>query len=266
MDFFAMTMKKEKLTIIKIGGKILDDEEKLNSVLGQFASLSRKKLLVHGGGKTASEILQSMGIKPNMAFGRRVTDSETLKVVQMVYGGLINTNVVAKLQANNCNAIGMNGSDANSIVAVKRPVGDVDYGFVGDIKKVNPIVIMGILEENIVPVFCGLTHDGKGQILNTNADTIASELASALAEFYNVDLVFCFELNGILKNPEDENSVIKGINEKSYVQLKEDQIISDGMIPKMDNAFKALKSGLQNVIITHYKNLEGTSGTRITLE
>lgn len=258
-------MKKEKLIIIKIGGKIIDDEEKLDVLLKQFSALSTKKLLVHGGGKTASEILQSMGIKPNMVFGRRITDAETLKVVQMVYGGLINTNIVSRLQAKKCNAIGMNGADGNTIVAAKRPIEEFDFGFVGDIQKVNPKAIIDILENNLVPVYCALTHDGKGQILNTNADTIASELGSALCEYYDVDLVYCFELNGILINPEDEHSVVHQINEKSYAKLKEEKIITDGMIPKVENAFNALRRGVRNVVITHFKNVKGRSATQISL-
>lgn len=259
-------MNKEKLTIIKIGGKVVDQAEELNVLLEQFSLLSGKKILVHGGGKTASELLQNMGIKPNMVFGRRVTDTETLKVVQMVYGGLINTNVVAQLQAKNCNAIGMNGADGNTILAVKRPAKEVDFGFVGDVQKVNSATIITILENGFIPVFCALTHDGRGQILNTNADAIASQLASALSEDYNVDLVYCFELMGILEDPADEKSVIPEINEKSYTKYKENQIITGGMIPKVDNSFEALRKGVQNVLITNYKNIDGTSATRITLE
>ncbi len=266
LQYRNWAMNKQKLTIIKIGGKVVNDEEKLNLVLEQFSSLTERKILVHGGGKTASTILQNMGIKPNMVSGRRVTDSETLKVIQMVYGGLINTNIVAQLQAKNCNVIGISGADGNTIRARKRTVADIDFGFVGDVEKVNPELIIGLLEDNISPVFCALTHDGHGQILNTNADTVASELASALVGSFDVDLVYCFELAGILQNPADKDSVIHDINEKLYLKLKEDQIIKNGMIPKVDNAFQALRKGVQKVFIASYKNIEGSSATRISLK
>ena len=217
-------MKKQKLTIVKIGSHVVDDEGKLAQALEQFSALSGLKVLVHGGGKSASDVLQRMGIKAKMVNGRRVTDAETLKVVQMVYSGLINTNIVAILNSQNCLATGMTGEDGNSIVSIKRPVKEVDFGFVGDVVQVNTKTIEVLLDKEIVPVFCALTHDGHEQILNTNADTIASELGAALSKSYDVDLIFCFELDGVLSNHEDKNSVIPEINEKSYTELRKDGI------------------------------------------
>lgn len=257
--------KKDKLTIIKIGGHVVDDDGKLRQVLDQFSEFAGKKILVHGGGKLASDVLQSMAIQPKMVDGRRVTDAETLKVVQMVYSGLINTNIVARLNACNCLATGMTGADANSILAVKRPVEEVDFGFVGDVVKVNILGIEAVLKDKIVPVYCAITHDGQGQILNTNADTITSALGSALSENYDVDLVFCFELNGVLKDPEDQDSVIDDITETAYSSLKMEKIVTNGMIPKIDNAFEALHNGVTNVFIKKYSNLGNDMGTRIHL-
>jgi len=258
-------MKREKLTIVKIGSHVLDDDNKLNQVLQQFSALKDLRILVHGGGKQATDTLKRMGIEPRMVDGRRITDAETLKVVQMVYSGLINTSIIAKLNAMNCPAIGMTGADSNSILAVKRPVKDVDFGFVGEVKEVNTLGIETLLAAEIIPVFCALTHDGWGQILNTNADTITSALGSALAEKYDVDLVFCFELSGVLKDPQDANSVITDINKDTYLQLQKEKIIKAGMIPKIDNAFDALDKGVCNVFIKKYNALERQAGTRIHL-
>jgi acetylglutamate kinase len=260
-------MKKQNLTIVKIGGKIVSDENKLDEFLKKFAQLPGLKILVHGGGRLASEILLKMGITPQMVNGRRITNAPTLKVIQMVYGGLINTTVVAKLQALNCNAAGMTGADGNSIVAQKRPVKDIDFGFVGDVIKVNPQLLLSVLEQ-AVPVFCALTHDHKGQMYNTNADSVTAELAKELAKTFTVDLVFCFELRGLLRNPKDESSLIPEINERSYQELKNNKIITDGMIPKMDNAFDALRNGVHNVYITRYDAVDPqaeNSGSRIFL-
>jgi len=258
-------MKKEKLTIVKIGGHVVDDDSKLNLVLQQFSALKGLRILVHGGGKRASEVLKRMGIEPRMVDGRRITDAETLKVVQMVYSGLINTNIVAKLNAMNCTSVGMTGADANSILAVKRPVKDIDFGYVGDVKKVNIHGIETLLNKKVIPVFCALTHDGWGQILNTNADTITSALGTALAKSYNVDLVFCFELSGVLQDPQDNKSIITEIDKTLYSDLKKNNIISGGMIPKIDNAFDALEQGVCNVFIRRYSALEHDTGTRIHL-
>jgi acetylglutamate kinase len=258
-------MKKQKLTIVKIGGQVVDNEDKVNQALQQFSALSGLRILVHGGGKSASDFLTKQGIEPLMVEGRRVTDAETLKIVQMVYRGLINTNIVAKLNAQNCPAIGMTGADINSILAKKRPVKEIDFGFVGDIVKVNTQGIEAILNSRIVPVFCALTHDGWGQILNTNADTITSELGSALVKKYNIDLVFCFEFSGVLRDPGDKNSIIADIDESTFLELKSKRLITDGMIPKIENAFDALHKGVGNVFIKKYNALQSGSGTRIHL-
>jgi acetylglutamate kinase len=260
----------KKLTVIKIGGHVVDDEQKLNGVLKQFADLDGPKILVHGGGKLASQISNQMGITPQMIEGRRITDAENLKVVQMVYAGLINTNIVARLQSHNCNALGINGADGNSILAKKRLVKKIDFGYVGDVTKVNPRFIKRLLAIGVIPVFCALTHDGNGQILNTNADTIASELSVALSKDYNVDLVYCFEKKGVLQDEKKEDSVIPFIDKAYYAKLRDEKIITDGMIPKIDNAFDALNKGLDNVFIIRYDDLdkiksEDTPGSRISL-
>ena len=254
----------KKLFIIKIGGNIIDDEKQLSSFLNDFASISDNKILVHGGGKIATEMSKQLGIEAKMVDGRRITDADTLKVVQMVYGGLINKNIVAKLQAKNCNAIGLTGADANIILAKKRAVSPplegaggraVDFGFVGDIEKVNSEKLSAILNSGFSPVIAPLTHDGKGQILNTNADTMASAISVAMAKTAEVNLIYCFEKSGVLKNVDDENSVIEKMNFKEYEKLKSEGIISKGMIPKLDNAFDAIKQGVKSVVICHAKDL-----------
>jgi acetylglutamate kinase len=239
----------QQLTIIKIGGNVIDDEKSLSDFLIQFNLLEGHKILVHGGGKLANQIQDKLNVAVNMIDGRRITDAETLKIVTMVYAGYINKNIVAQLQSLNCNAIGLSGADANCIQASKRKVETIDYGFVGDVEKVNTSFIISCLENNIVPVFSAITHDGAGQLLNTNADTIASELAIALSATYNVQLVYCFEKNGVLQNVDDESSVIKSISNSGYSNLKENSVINKGMIPKMDNAFHALKMGVGSVQI-----------------
>lgn len=262
----------ENLKIIKVGGKIIDNEQELQQALKIFADIPSPKILVHGGGSAASAFLERLGIQPKLIGGRRITDAESLQVVQMVYAGLINKNIVAKLQSFNCPAIGLSGVDANSILAVKRPVKEIDYGYVGDVSSINSAAIKKLLESGFVPVFCALTHDGKGQILNTNADTIAAELAVALAGLYQTDLHFCFEKNGVLQDINDAASVIPQITLENYEQLKSNKIIADGMLPKIDNAFHSLKRGVRNVYITNYKalsTLKSTNiitGTKITLQ
>jgi len=258
----------KKLFVIKIGGDIIDDEKQLSSFLNDFSSISENKILVHGGGKIATEIGKQLGIEPKMIEGRRITDEATLRVVQMVYGGLINKNIVAQLQSRNCNAIGLTGADGNSILAKKRPVKDVDYGFVGDVELVETQIFLSLLNTGLSPVLAPLTHDGKGQILNTNADTIASAVASALSKLYEVNLIYCFEKSGVLKNADDENSVIEKINSKEHEKLKRDGVISQGMIPKLNNAFDALKQGVRIVVICHAKDLKKATlnkkaGTRL---
>ena len=260
----------EKLTIVKIGGQIIDDLQQLNAFLDDFAELEGYKILVHGGGKSAAKILRKLGIEPKMAGGRRITDEETLSVVTMVYGGLLNKNITAYLQAQSCNAVGMSGADADTVRAVKRPVRDIDYGFAGDVTTVNGKIIDALLQCGLTPVFCALTHDGKGQMLNTNADTIAAAIGGEMSAVYKVDLVYCFEKAGVLRDVQDDSSLIDLINTERYVSYKAQGVVSEGMIPKIDNAFDSLKEGAANVYITNFKALrsrafEKGNGTRIVL-
>jgi len=261
----------ENLKIIKIGSKIIDKESELKQALKIFADIPSPKILVHGGGSAANSFLERLGVQPKLVGGRRITDAGSLQVVQMVYAGLINKNIVAKLQALQCPAIGLSGADANTVSAVKRPVKEIDYGYVGDVSSINSAAIKKLLESGFVPIFCALTHDGKGQMLNTNADTIAAELAVGLADFYQTDLHFCFEKNGVLQDINDEASVIPLITLENYEQLKIKKIIANGMLPKIDNAFQSLNRGVRNVHISHYSalaTLESTGtikGTKITL-
>lgn len=255
----------DRLTIVKIGGKVIDEPENLSAILKDFSDLSGLKILVHGGGKKASQLLEQLNIPVKIVNGRRITDGPSLEIVQMVYAGLINKNIVAALQANNCQAIGLSGADGNVILAYKRSVTEIDYGFVGDVEKVNEESVIKILKNGFIPVFCALTHDGKGQMLNTNADTIASELGCALSSRYNVDIIYCFEMQGVLQDINNPKSTIAHINREKYATLRADNIISDGMIPKIDNAFAALGKGVQNVFIKHYSAISQTeNGTRIS--
>ncbi|PHS51509.1 MAG: acetylglutamate kinase [Lutibacter sp.] len=242
-------MDKKILHIVKIGGNIINNEVLLNSFLKDFSKLEGLKLLVHGGGKKASELASKLGLKPKMINGRRVTDEANLEIVTMVYAGLLNKKITAQLQRNNCNSIGLSGADANCIIAHKRIVKDVDYGFAGDIDLINTTMINMFLRNEISPVFCAITHDKNGQLLNTNADTIASEIAIAMSTHFQVELNYVFELNGVLENIEDKKSVIPFINLKAYEQLIEKEIISEGMIPKLHNCFNALKKGVSKVKI-----------------
>ncbi|WP_339660197.1 acetylglutamate kinase [uncultured Polaribacter sp.] len=257
----------EKLSIIKIGGNIIEDETSLHDFLKLFSNLEGKKILVHGGGKRATHIASKLGIESKMINGRRVTDAETLEVITMVYGGLVNKNVVAKLQALNIDAIGLTGADINSITSEKRPVKDVDFGFVGDVKEIAHNSIDKLIKADFTPVFCAITHDGNGQLLNTNADTIASTIAVGMSKIYETSIYFCFELNGVLRDFNDKNSVIKLINSKTYQKLLEDNIITDGMIPKLDNCFDALNHGVSKVLIGNTSMLtkENDFFTTITL-
>lgn len=258
-------MKNSILNIIKIGGNIINDEVALISFLKDFAALESPKILVHGGGKKATELSESLGLNPKMVEGRRVTDEATLELVTMVYAGLLNKKITAQLQKLNCNAMGLSGADANCILSHKRIVETVDYGFVGDIDSVNAQTINMFLQNNITPVFCAITHDKNGQLLNTNADTIASELAVAMSNYYEVELNFIFELKGVLLDIEDKNSVIQHINFEKYEQLVEAKIISDGMIPKLHNCFKALKKGVQKVNIGDASLIKKTANLHTTL-
>ena len=239
----------ETLKIIKVGGNIIDNEAALEKFLSQFSTVKGPKILVHGGGKLATQMAKDMNVPVNMVNGRRITDAETLDIITMVYAGKINKNIVAKLQANNCNAVGFSGADGNTIVSIKRPVKKLDYGFVGDVKKVNTKVLNVLLENNITPVFCAITHDKNGQLLNTNADTIASELAIGLSRIYHTELIYCFEKDGVLLSIEDEDSVIDYMDSGTYETLKIRDTFADGMLPKLENCYYALEEGVSKVII-----------------
>lgn len=255
---------KEKLTVIKVGGKIVEEEATLLQLLNDFAHIEGYKVLVHGGGRSATKIASSLGIESQMVNGRRITDKEMLKVVTMVYGGLVNKNIVAGLQARGVNALGLTGADMNVIKSVKRPVKDIDYGFVGDVKKVNGEFLADIIQKGIVPVMAPLTHDGEGNMLNTNADTIAGETAKALAHHFDVTLVYCFEKKGVLRDENDDDSVIPSIDEPTFKQLVADGVIQGGMIPKLENSFEAINAGVKEVVITLASAIANAEeGTRI---
>ncbi len=240
---------KAPLSILKIGGKILSDEQKLKRFLKDIALIKGYKILIHGGGNEASQLCQQLGITTQMLNGRRITNSPTLEVVTMVYAGLINKRVVSQLQAYGCNAMGLSGTDGNIITSQKRPVNNIDFGLVGDIEIINSKRIINLLESGITPVFCSITHNGKGQLLNTNADSIATEIASAMTGDFEVNLKFCFEKEGVLANPEDERSIMESISKSDYPIYKRKGIISNGMIPKIDNAFLAKANGVNQVFI-----------------
>lgn len=260
----------DRLLIIKIGGNIVDDETKLSSFLKDFADVKGKKILIHGGGIMVTRIAEQMGVKQQMVDGRRITDAETLKIVTMVYAGYINKNIVAKLQANHCNAMGLCGADGDAIKAHKRKHPLIDYGFAGDIDMINSVLLKTLIESNITLVMAPVTHDQQGQLLNTNADTIAQELASGLCGLYETELIFTFEKPGVLLNVNDESSVIPRLNLSEFRQLKAKQIIFAGMLPKLDNAFTALNRGVSKVIIGRAENLveliSGISGTTLINE
>jgi acetylglutamate kinase len=239
----------KKLKIIKIGGNIIDNEAALSSFLDRFAAIETPKILVHGGGKLATQLANQLGLEVKMIDGRRITDKATLELITMVYAGKINKSIVAQLQAKDCNAIGFSGADGNTIVSKKRPLKPVDFGFVGDVEKVNTKIIQVLLEHKLTPVFCALTHDKKGQLLNTNADTIASELAIGFADHYETELYYCFEKNGVLKDVNDENSVITKITTQTYQGLIDDHIITDGMLPKLNNCIHAIEKNVHKVCI-----------------
>jgi acetylglutamate kinase len=258
-----------QLKLVKIGGNIIDNEARLSSFLKDFAEVPGFKILVHGGGKIASDIGKKLGITPNMVNGRRVTDAQTLNLVTMVYGGLINKQIVAGLQALGCNAIGLTGADGSVLPAVKRPVAEVDYGFVGDVEhgNIKGDLIKKFLEYGLIPVFAPLTHDNKGSLLNTNADTIAQELAKALSQYMEVQLIYCFEKKGVLTDAADDNSAINCITSKDFIALKDAGTISGGMVPKLENAFEAVKHGVKEVVIGQAEELaaliSGNAGTCI---
>jgi len=251
------------LTVIKIGGNIIDQPDELDIFLEKFEKIDGPKILIHGGGVMASEMAAKLGIKTKMHLGRRITDLETLKLVSMVYAGWINKNIVAKLQKIGCNSIGLSGADADCVPAVRRSPVPVDFGYVGDVdpQQINSGFLLSMLGKGITPVFCAITHDRNGSILNTNADTMASSIAIALSRDYYTRLIYCFEKQGVLSNPEDEESVIPLITRVSYESIKAAGVVREGMIPKMDNAFYAIDNGVSEVFIKHASNLGNHKGT-----
>ena len=255
---------KEKLTVVKVGGAVVEDEAQLTQLLKDFSAIEGKKVLIHGGGRRATQVAASLGIESKMVGGRRITDADMLSVVTMVYGGLVNKNLVARLQANSVNALGLTGADVDVIRSHKRPIKDgVDFGFVGDVDRADGQMLSHLIQAGITPVMAPLTHDGQGHILNTNADTIASETAKALAPYYDVTLIYSFEKKGVLRNPDDDNSVIPTITHADFEQYKADGTISGGMLPKIENALSAVDAGVSKVIITLATAIDGESGTKI---
>ncbi len=257
-------MMKEKLTVVKVGGAVVEDAEQLAALLRNFSAIEGRKVLVHGGGRKATQVAGRLGVETRMVGGRRITDEQMLEVVTMVYGGLVNKQLVARLQANGVNALGLTGADADVIRSHKRPLKDgIDYGFVGDVDRVDGNILAQLVEAGITPVMAPLTHDGEGCILNTNADTIASETAKALAHKYDVTLIFSFEKKGVLSNPDDDDSVIPVITRTLFNKYKADGTISGGMLPKIENALAAVEAGVSRVIITLATAIDGIQGTVI---
>lgn len=252
-----------KLTLVKVGGKIVEEPESLKQLLSDFSKIEGNKVLVHGGGRSATAVAAKLGIESTMVNGRRVTDEETLKVVTMVYGGLVNKQIVAGLQAIDVNALGLTGADLNYMRSEKRPVKDVDYGFVGDVKEVNAGILADLIAKGVVPVLAPLTHDLQGNMLNTNADTIAGEAAKALAKHFDVTLMYCFEKKGVLMSESDDESVISKITPDLFEKYVAEGIINGGMIPKLENAFEAINAGVKQVIITRADLIHTDGGTKI---
>jgi len=257
----------ESITIIKIGGNILDSKESLNSFMDLFARFEGKKILVHGGGKAATKQAEKLGVPVKMVDGRRITDEATIDIVVQVFAGLLNKGLVAELQSRECNALGLTGADLNMIPAWKREHPSIDFGFVGDFtpESINATLLKELVALDVVPVFCALTHDGKGNLLNTNADTIASGLAIALSPFFSTSLYYCFEKEGVLSDSNNDATVIEKLDFDLYQNLKENHIIHDGMIPKLDNAFQALQQGVNTIKIGHALNLLAFNGTQLYL-
>jgi acetylglutamate kinase len=245
----------DRLRVVKIGGNVIDSPEDLRALLQRFASMEGPKVLVHGGGKLATELSGRLGITPKMVDGRRITSEQDLEVVTMVYAGLINKRVTALLQSMGCNALGLSGADGNIILAQRRPVKEVDFGLVGDVEQVNGPFLSGLVEQCISPVLCAITHDGAGQLLNTNADTIASEVAVALSPWFEVEIIYCFEKKGVLRDVADETSVIAKLAPERYLELKAEGAIHSGMLPKLDNCFAAISRGVSSVLITDGETL-----------
>ena len=258
----------ESLKVIKIGGNVIDKPEALEKFLDNFCCVAGPKILVHGGGAVATELAKKLGIEVKMVEGRRVTGSSMLKLVTMVYAGLINKQLVASLQKRGCDAIGLSGADGNAVPAYKRKDDKIDWGFVGDVESsdINTRLIDTFIGSNMVPVFCAITHDCGGSLLNTNADTMAREIAAAMSSIYNVELIYCFDKQGVLSNPNDDESVIPLITKESFTKMKESGQVSGGMIPKLDNAFKALENGVKRVVIKHADNLLEGKKTDIILK
>ena len=255
-----------ELTIIKVGGAVVEDSNSLRTLLDDFATISGPKILVHGGGRAADKMLDRLGVEIKKVDGRRITDEQTIEVVTMVYAGLVNKNKVAKLQQRGINALGFTGADLNIIKSVKRPVVNIDYGFVGDVVGVQTDVLLSLINQGAVPIVSPITHDGNGQLLNTNADTIASELACALAKDCTVKLIYCFEKPGVLLNANDDNSVIAELNYNTFKKYQQQGIINAGMIPKLDNGFSAIKQGVSSVVITNTDGLKNNGGTKLKIE
>lgn len=264
----AATIKtmKHPLTIVKVGGAVVEDEARLSRLLADFSAIEGRKVLVHGGGRRATAVASSLGIESKMVGGRRITDSQMLEVVTMVYGGLVNKNIVARLQACGIDALGLTGADIDVIRSHKRPVKDVDYGFVGDVERVDGCKLSQLIEAGITPVMASLTHDGQGNMLNTNADTIAAETAKALAGQYDVTLIFSFEKKGVLARPDDDDSLIPVITRADYMRYAADGTVSGGMLPKLENAFNAISAGVSRVNITLATAIDGRHGTMIVEE
>jgi len=252
-----------KLTLVKVGGKIVEEPQSLKQLLADFSKIEGNKVLVHGGGRSATAIAAKLGIESTMVNGRRVTDEETLKVVTMVYGGLVNKQIVAGLQAVGVNALGLTGADLNYMRSEKRPVKDVDYGFVGDVKEVNAGILADLIAKGVVPVLAPLTHDLQGNMLNTNADTIAGEAAKALAKHFEVTLMYCFEKKGVLMSESDDESMIAEITPALFEKYVAEGVISGGMIPKLENAFEAINAGVKQVVITRADSIHTDGGTKI---
>lgn len=254
----------EKLTLIKVGGKIVEEQATLSRLLASFAAIPGRKVLVHGGGRSATAMASRLGIESRMVGGRRITDKAMLEVVTMVYAGLVNKNIVAGLQALGVNALGMTGADMNILLSDKRPVGEVDYGYVGDVRRVDAAALSALIEMGVVPVIAPLTHDGRGSMLNTNADTMAGETAKALASRYEVSLVYCFEKRGVLRDENDDNSVIAEMTRQQFETYRAEGVVQGGMIPKLENAFDAIRHGVREVIITRADAIgQPHEGTRI---
>ncbi|WP_024479036.1 acetylglutamate kinase [Cellulophaga baltica] len=245
----SLDEKKRSLSVVKIGGNVIENTSELDKFVVHFSKIKGPKILVHGGGKLATQLASKLGVESQLVNGRRITDGKSIDIITMVYGGLTNKTIVAKLQAKNCNAIGLSGADGNAIQAHKRPVKEIDYGFVGDIDGVNTAFVASLLQIGLTPVFCALSHDGQGQILNTNADTIASEIAIGMGDTFETTLYYCFEKKGVLLDIKDENSVVTHINSEKYKELLAQEIIADGMLPKLENCYHALYHNVHKVCL-----------------